>query len=508
MISPKVLSTLLLVFLPFAYVRSQDKIPAIDQIFRKFAEFESFQGAVLVADRGEILYEQAFGQANREWSVPNTVDTRFDIASISKQFTAVLMLQLADEGRIALDSTIAAYLPEYRPDIGRQVTIHQLLSHQSGIPNYTSIPYVWSDSLTLRYSTGELIRKFGSRDLEFSPGSQFQYNNTGYLLLSAIAERVTGESFASLMNQRIFTPLHLAHTGVDDRSQLLEQRAYGYEKTTKGFHPVEATYMPNLQGVGNLYSTVKDLYRWNQALSDHALLSKKWMRTMMKSHTGTSAQWLPPIENTYGYGVGLAEISLTKKKSIPMIFHSGHIKGFSSFYARFPDDEQAVIILSNTGNVSTSRLNDVTQEIVKVLHNLPYNVPQRDLAADLYQVIQQEGIEATVAHYHYLRDAFPYEFQDSSEKLDQLGQRLRDEGDMANAIVIFQLNTDVHPNWQTYYRLANACLALKETDNAEQFYEKSLLLNPKRTSSEKSTYREVKDTLKELRKRSRGGVTP
>ena len=504
----KLLGTLWLCLLPFTYVQSQDKVAAIDQIFRKFAEYESFQGTVLVADHGEILYEQAFGQANREWSVPNTVDTRYNIASLSKQFTAVLVLQLVEEGVLHLDSTINAYLPVYRQDVGSQVTLHHLLTHQSGIPNYTSLPYVWSDSLMLHYTTDELLTKFGSRDLTFRPGSQFRYSNTGYLLLSAILEAVTGEPFDTLLNRRITVPLHLSRTGVDDRSRLIEQRAYGYEKTTKGFHPVEATFMRNLQGAGNLYSTVGDLYRWDQALTDNTLLPKKKMRALIKPHTEASTQWIPPYENTYGYGVGLTEIALTKKKTIPMVFHSGHIKGFSSFYGRFPEDQQAVIILSNTGNVSTIRLNEVTLEIVKVLHGLPYTVPQRDLAADLYQVIQQEGIEATVAHYHHLRDAFPYEFQDSSEKLDQLGQHLQSEGDMKNAVVIFQLNTDVHPHWQTFYQLANACLALKEYENAAQYYEKSLSLNPKRTSAEKTTYREVKDTLKELKKRSRGEVNP
>ena len=150
--------------------------------------------------------------------------------------------------------------------------------------------------------------------------------------------------------------------------------------------------MLNLQGAGNLYSTVDDLYRWDRALADHTLLDKKWLRTMNKPYTAASAQWIPPYENTYGYGVGLTEIRLSKKKTVPMIFHSGHIKGVSSFYARFPEDEQVVIILSNTGNVSTIRMNDLTQEVLKVLHDLPYTLPERDLAADLYQVIQQEGI--------------------------------------------------------------------------------------------------------------------
>ena len=486
----------------------QNNVQAIDQLFRKFAEYESFQGTVLVADQGEVIYQQAFGQANREWGVPNTIETRFNIASISKQFTAVLILQLVEEGKIYLDSTLSAYLPTYRPDVGRRVTIHHLLTHQSGIPNYTSLPYVWSDSLTVRYTTDELIHKFGSRDLEFEPGSQFSYNNTGYLLLGAVAERVTGLPFDTLLAQRILRPLHLAHTGVDNHARVISQRADGYEKTTKGFHPVTPTYMDNLKGAGSMYSTVNDLYRWDQALYTHDLLPRKWLRTMTKSHSSSSNHWLPPLANSYGYGVGLAEISLTKKKTVPMIFHSGHVKGFSSFYARFPEDKQAVILLSNTANVSSVRMSELTQEVLNVLHGLPYTLPQRDLAADLYQVIQQEGIEAAVAHYHYLRDAFPYEFQDSNQRLDQLGKRLQSEGDKETAIVIFQLNADINPHWSNFYQLANACLALGETDNAEYYFEKSLSLNPKRTSPEKETYREVKDTLKELRKRGRESINP
>ncbi len=384
---------LLLLVLPWgASAQPQDQPTEIDQIFQKFYEYTSFQGVVLVADRGKVVYQRAFGQANREWSVPNTLDTRFNIASISKQFTAALILRLVDEGRLELDQPIANYLPEYRSDVGRRVTLHHLLTHQSGIPNYTSLPYVWSDSLTQRYTTEDLIRRFGSLDLEFEPGAHYRYSNTGYLLLAAIAERVTGQPFDALLSQRVLAPLGLQHTGVDDRSALVEKRASGYEKTTQGYRPVAGMYMKNLQGAGNLYSTVEDLFRWDQAWYTHDLLSKKAVKTLEKSYTEASATWIPPYASTYGYGVALAEIPLTKKKSVPMVFHSGHIKGFSSFYARFPADQQAVIILSNTGEVNTARMNAVTVEVLKVLHGLPHTLPERDLADDLYQVINQEGI--------------------------------------------------------------------------------------------------------------------
>ena len=190
-----------------------------------------------------------------------------------------------------------------------------------------------------------------------------------------------------------------------------------------------------------------------------------------------------------------------------MIFHSGHIKGFSSFYARFPEDQQAVIMLSNTGGVSTARMNQVTVEVLKVLHGLPHALPERNLADDLYQVIDQEGIAAAVTYYHQLRDAFPYEFKNSQAQLATLGQHLRQEGDLANAVVIFQLNSDVHPHWSTYYQLAEACLQIGEPQNAERYYQQSLSLNPRKNALQKEAYREAKTNLKRLRQQSRRSMS-
>ena len=498
---------LLLVLSKEARAQLPDPPAQIDQIFQKFYEYTAFQGVVLVADQGEVVYQRAFGQANREWSVPNTLDTRFNIASVSKQFTAVLTLRLVDAGLLDLDRPISDYLPEYRSDVGRRVTLHHLLTHQSGIPNYTSLPYVWSDSLTQRYTGDQLIRRFGSGDLDFEPGTHYRYSNTGYLLLSAIAERVTGESFDTLLSQRVLAPLGLRNTAVDDRSTLVEKRAFGYEKTTQGYRPVAGMYMKNLQGAGNLYSTVEDLFRWDQAWYAHDLLSKKEVKTLEKAHTEANATWIPPYPSTYGYGVGLTEIPLTKKKAVPMVFHSGHIKGFSSFYARFPEDQQAVIMLSNTGGVSTAWMNEVTVEVLKVLHGLPHTLPERNLADDLYQVIDQEGIAPAVTYYHQLRDAFPYEFKNSQEQLAMLGQRLQQEGDLASAVVVFQLNSDVHPHWLTYYQLAEACLLVDEPENAERYYQESLSLNPREDALQKEAYRETKTNLKRLRQQTRKSMS-
>ncbi|MGB3852355.1 MAG: serine hydrolase [Tunicatimonas sp.] len=490
-----------------ANAQRADRSDQIDEIFQKFYASAAFQGTVLVADQGEVIYRRAFGLANREWNVPNTLDTRFNIASVSKQFTAVLILRLADEGVLDLDRTITDYLPEYRPDVGRRVTLHHLLTHQSGIPNYTSLPYVWSDSLTQRYPTETLIRRFGSLDLEFEPGTRYRYSNTGYLLLAAIAERATGQAFAELLTQRVLAPLGLQNTGVDDRNTLLAKRAFGYEKTTQGYQPAAAMHMNNLLGAGNLYATAEDLFRWDQAWYTHALLSKKQVRLLEKSYTEADTAWIPPYASTYGYGVGLTEIPLTKKKTVPMVFHSGHIRGFSSFYARFPEDQQAVVMLSNTGGVSTARMNAVAVAVLQALNGLPYSLPERALADDLYRAIDREGIAAAVAYYHRLRDAFPYEFKDARQALAALGQRLQREGNLADAVVIFQLNSDVYPHWSTFYHLAEACVQINELDNAERYYERSLSLNPRKSSEQKEAFRAAKASLKRLRQRSPSSVS-
>ena len=491
------LSTILCVIVHPSATEAQTQAEKITQIFRKFGEYE-FQGAILVANQEEV-YQQAFGLANREWNVANTLDTKFDIASLSKQFTAALVLQLVAEGQMHLDSTISTYYSAYRPDVGRRVTIHQLLTHQSGIPNYTNLPYVWSDSLALPYTSEQLVEKFGSGDLEFEPGTRYQYNNTGYYLLSLIIEAVSGQPFATVLQERILTPLGLQQTGVDDRTQVLERRAYGYEKTTRGFYNATPMHMANLQGAGNMYATVEDLHRWTQALFGAKLFPEKQLEAMTQPYTDQNTQWIPPYESRYGYGLGVATVPLEKREETKMLFHSGHIKGFSSFMAYFPETALTVIMLGNTGNISTARMNEMVQLALKAYLGLPYELPRRDLAAMLYQVVQQEGTAAALDHYYYLKNAFPYEFKSTLQEIDDLGLRLEEEGKVYDALEMFKLNRQVNPNWQTYYRLGVAYQRMSQLEEAEALYQESLTLNPRKTSAQRKAYSKAKQALKEMK---------
>ena len=492
------ITLLLTVTLQTALAQEVSKKEAIDQIFSKYHEYEGFQGAVLVAEKGEVIYKKAFGLANREWNIPNQVDSRFDIASVSKQFTAMLVMQMYEEGKIHPDSTISSYYPEYRPDIGQQVTIHHLLTHRSGIPNYTSIPYVWSDSLINRYSQQALVEKFCSGDLEYKPGSRYNYNNTGYFLLSVILEKVSGRSYAELLQEKILSPLNMQQSGVDVRDLVIDKRSYGYVINGTDFENARPMYMANLQGAGNMYATVDDLYRWDRALYKHKLLSRKGLKEMMTPHSDENDTWIPPFKNAYGYGVGLAQVPVGEHKDVNMVFHSGHITGYSSFMARFTDDEHLVVMLSNMGNVSTARMNEITQEVKNVLYNQPYKVPERTLRSSLFKTVRDEGVEAALAHFNQLILDFPYEYRDTEEDLHQLGLLLASNRMKEAALQFFKLNAQLNPGWRSFQTLADAFYEKGNYGEAGRYYKKSMTLNPKSTEKEKNAFNAVQRSLTSL----------
>lgn len=478
--------------------QSTDKLEAIDQILSSYHENEGFQGAVLVAESGEVIYKESFGLANQEWNIPNQVDSRFDIASVSKQFTAMLVMQFYEEGKIHLDSTISSYDPEYRSDVAQKVTVHHLLTHRSGIPNYTSIPYVWSDSLINQYDSDEVIQKFCSGDLEFEPGTRYSYNNSGYFILSALLEKVSGKPFAELLEEKILEPLHMTNTGVDDRSQIIDKRSYGYVEENGQFENARPMHMANLQGAGNMYSTVEDLYKWDRALHAGKLISPKGHLEMVEAFSKESDTWITPYKNSYGYGMGIAKVPGPEKKDLTMVFHSGHITGYSSFLARFVEDEHLVVMLSNLGEVSTVRMNEVTQQVKNVLYGLPYEVSKRSLKSMLYNTIRNEGMEAALRQYDELVEAYPYDFKHTEASLHQLGQQLLTSGMDNEALEILKLNVRVNPGWKAYQALGDAYFNRESYQNAASLYKKSMQINPRSTEQEKNAYQKVRKSLNSL----------
>ena len=316
-----------------------------DATIKNFKKDAEFSGAVLIGQNGKIVFQKAYGYANREWNIPNTTQTKFRIASLTKQFTAAAILILHDRGKLKVTDPISRYLPDL-PAEWQRVTIHQLLTHTSGLPEYTSPPEI-EKTLNLTGATPQqLIDLVRQQPMLFSPGTKFHYCNTGYLLLGMIIEKVSGLDYGAFLNRNIFVPLQLNNTGYDSRANILPERASGYwmrngRVENAGYVDVSIPY-----AAGGLYSTVSDLFRWNEALATGRLLSVESQRAMFTPYPEAVLSGMH-----YGYGV-----VITERLGQPRYYHGGGIQGFATAIERYPKSNVCVVVLSNEEEVKSWEL--------------------------------------------------------------------------------------------------------------------------------------------------------
>ena len=210
-----------------AYAAEAPLAAKIDKLVAQYADCCSFTGTILVSDHDQVIFKKGYGFADREWNIPNTPDVKFRLGSISKQFTAMLFMQQVAQGSLELEGHLCDYLPYYRRDTGAKVTISQLLSHTSGIPSYTDDPKFLSDVSRNSFAVEDFVKKYCSGDLQFDPGTRFHYDNSGYYILGAILEHVTGKPYEALLKENILIPLAMSESGYDHYADILPKRASG-----------------------------------------------------------------------------------------------------------------------------------------------------------------------------------------------------------------------------------------------------------------------------------------
>lgn len=450
---------------------AQDHAAKIQEVLSLAHKYNQFNGSALVAENGKVVYKGGFGLANMEWNIPNTPDTKFRLGSITKQFTAMLTLQLVEQGKIKLDGKLSDYLPDYRKDVGDKVTVHHLLTHTSGIPSYTSQAGFFATVSRNPFKVADFVKQYASGNLEFEPGTKYFYNNSGYFLLGAIIERITGKTYEQALREMILDPVGMKNTGYDRHDTLLPKRASGYAKTPAGY--INAAYldMSIPYAAGSLYSTVEDLYLWDQALYTDKLLTAQSKDLMFK-----------PFLNKYAYGWVVTDASFKlNDQPVPMILHGGGINGFTTTLVRFPKERHLIVILDNTGS---STLDSLSDKIAKIIYNQPYDPPKMSIASVLEKTIGEKGVDAAIAEYRDLKAKNSATYDFSEPALNALGYRLMQTGKTKEALEIFKLNVEAHPQgFNTYDSLAEAYTALNERDLAIKNYKKSLELNPKNTNA-------------------------
>lgn len=294
----------------------------------KAAKAYAFMGSVLVARGEKVLFSKGYGFANMEWQIPNAPSTKFRLGSVTKQFTAASILILEDRGKLKTSDRVKKYLPD-APAAWDQITIYNLLTHTSGIPEFVSLP----DYPKLKLSGSTSIQsytRFRDKGLDFQPGERFAYSNSNYLLLGYLIEQISGESYEEFLKRNVLTPLGMNDTGHDSHA-LIPRRASGYSAHLEGMVNADYIDMTVPQAAGALYSTTEDLLRWEQGLFGGKLLSAASLKKMTT-----------PFKETYARG-----LIVRTMKERTMIAHAGGIDGFEAFLAYYPEDRLTVVVLAN-----------------------------------------------------------------------------------------------------------------------------------------------------------------
>ncbi|WP_406698666.1 serine hydrolase domain-containing protein [Singulisphaera sp. Ch08] len=325
--------------------RAQDLASKVEEFLEARVQQDRFSGSILVARDGKVLVRRGYGMASLEHGVPNSPETKFRLGSITKQFTAMAVMILQEQGKIDVHEKIKKYMPD-SPAAWDEITVRHLLTHTSGIPSFTG--FADYPSMMRRHMALEsLVGSFKDKALEFQPGDRFAYSNSGYVLLGFLIEKVSGKPYATVLQESIFDPLGMKETGYDNPIPVLKHRASGY--AARGPFRVNASFidMTIPHAAGALYSTVDDLYLWDQALLTETLLPKAAREAMFT-----------PDKKDYGYGWSIA-----KKYGRRTVAHGGGINGFVTHILRFPDDEVCVIVLSN---VEGTRVDAMAQDLAAI----------------------------------------------------------------------------------------------------------------------------------------------
>lgn len=336
-------------------VVAQSEQNKLDTLLSAYAKLHRFNGAVLVAKNGTILLNKGYGYRNVADKVPNTEQSIFQLGSITKQFTTAVIQKLQEEKKLDVTDKISKYFPDFSK--GDSITIEQLMTHTSGIFNYTNDGNFMKNEVTNPTNREKIMALFKDKPLDFSPGTGWNYSNSGYSMLGYIIEAVTKKPYEESVYRYIFRPAKMTHSGFDFTHVKSTEKTTGYFKIddkTGAIAPIVDSSVSF--SAGAIYSTTGDLYLWHQALQHNSILSAMQQE---KAYT--------PVKNKYGYGWGIDSIDGKRK-----VGHGGGIHGFVTNISRVPEDDVCIVLLSNGSDVS---LSEITNNIYAILYNKEYKLP-------------------------------------------------------------------------------------------------------------------------------------
>lgn len=408
---------LFIVIIIFFFNSCSNSPKSLDALMQEYTEngrkkiSSPFNGVILVAKKGKITFKKAYGLKDREQNIPNIVDTKFPIGSVTKQFTAMLVMQLVEEGTIKLEDSVSTHLSYFPKELGNKITIHQLLSHTSGLPHYEGIlrTGITQDAfISTAYTPRELAILVGKVKLAYEPGTTFYYSSLGYMLLGAILEEVSKKSFSELLETKITKPLGLKNTGYETNEFIKNETAKGYSfiedetfrmifmKYGGNFNNVPFRDQSNIYATGGIHSTVDDLFIWSEAIRTNKLLSAAYTKKM-----------LTPNKHGYCYGwIRNWDDLIERNTKIKMYTHGGALHGHRSSINIF-DDGTTIIFLSN---VSPIKDREIIHQLYLTAHGLEdvYKMKGYPDRSSLDEFKKHGGIKALNSYFEKLSELCGY----------------------------------------------------------------------------------------------------
>ncbi len=460
------LKTIFLIILTFFILGSNAQDfeffnPKINDVVEPYANSYLFSGTVLVARNGTVIFKKAYGNANVQQNEKNLVNTPFLVGSITKPIIAALVLKLAEEGKLKLDETIGTYLTELPADKASKITVHHLLGHRSGLQNYFQIEGWTSGGFNKNMSDDEFFGVIANMQLLFEPGSRYFYSNAGYYLLGEIIEKVTGKSYKEAIREYFLQPLEMTNTGIagDLNDGIAIARDYVLEPG--GYKDQEDLNMNLFKAAGDIYSTVDDIFKWEQALYSNELLSDE------------SKSKLFNPENQYSWDFESVKFA-GLDSALNTVSSNGQIEGYSSMITRFVDDRSTVIILSNSG-MGFLLKKKMADEIARVAFDLPQLSSKKGVLTLLAKALYNNELDRIIKRALSLQHLF----EANEELINEFGEQISWSGNKADAIKIFELNAKLFPDSPSAaFQLAEA---YKDADNmtlAIEYYQKVLKHHP------------------------------
>jgi len=440
-----------------------DSAAGIDHIMTTLYQRGQFNGSILVAVNGKIIYRNAFGESNfdtHEKFAPATISC---LASLSKQFTAMTVMMLKEEQKINYDDPVSKYIPELS-SYAYGITIRHLLTHTSGIPDVGDLG-IDNPALTNTDVLKALMKK--DAPTLFRPGTKYQYSNTGYMLLATIVERITNGPFKYFLTEKIIVPLQMQNTFVYDGSQKKPPNtAVGYSQ----FGQLD-DYNGKSEGASGMYSCVDDLLKWDQALYSEKLVKQSTLDTAFTpAHVAEG-------KTTYGFGWNITGTGGDK-----VVWHTGSTAGLRAFIERRLKDRVTIIMLTNKGNSRRVEINDA---IVNLLAGLSYKLPKIPISEKMYEVINKTGIQSAANMYNALIASKDSTYDFAESELNTLGYQLLGENKSKEGIAIFELNTKTYPNSSNAFdSLGDAYASVHDKDLAIKNYQKAVDLDKNNLESQ------------------------